>query len=567
MEALSRAPVEKCPTGIAGFDEISFGGVPRGRPTLVAGHAGSGKTLFALEFVLNGIEEFAEPGVFATFEESAGELATNVGSLGYDVPGHVAQNRLRVVQIALEPHAQVEAGAFDLEGLFLRLGSAIDAVGARRVAIDAVENLFSAFIDQRVLRGEFRRLLSWLKDRGVTALVTTERGMTSLTRDGIEEYIADCVIALDNRVEDQVATRRLRIVKYRGSAHQADECPFVVDDLGFAVMPITSAGLSYPASRERVSSGIVGLDDMLSGGYYRGSSVLVSGTSGAGKTSIAAHFVEAACRRGERALYLALEESPDQIERNMASIGVDLGRWRTDGRLRFHATRPTSSGIERHLVNLVSVVQQFNPDIVVIDPITAYRATARDDWVKQMLVRAVDLFKGRGITSLFSALTFGGDAPEGTAVAISSLVDAWLLLRNLEYSGERTRALYVCKARGIAHSNQVREFLLGGHGVELVDVAVDVDGQVLTGSARQLHENRRARNAQVRQVDEARRRRALEVKRRVLEAKIAAMRAELDDEVQALEVQLSGEGAQVAADSLASAALVQRRQRTGDDGE
>ena len=567
MEALSRAPVEKCPTGIAGFDEISFGGVPRGRPTLVAGHAGSGKTLFALEFVLNGIEEFAEPGVFATFEESAGELATNVGSLGYDVPGHVAQNRLRVVQIALEPHAQVEAGAFDLEGLFLRLGSAIDAVGARRVAIDAVENLFSAFIDQRVLRGEFRRLLSWLKDRGVTALVTTERGMTSLTRDGIEEYIADCVIALDNRVEDQVATRRLRIVKYRGSAHQADECPFVVDDLGFAVMPITSAGLSYPASRERVSSGIVGLDDMLSGGYYRGSSVLVSGTSGAGKTSIAAHFVEAACRRGERALYLALEESPDQIERNMASIGVDLGRWRTDGRLRFHATRPTSSGIERHLVNLVSVVQQFNPDIVVIDPITAYRATARDDWVKQMLVRAVDLFKGRGITSLFSALTFGGDAPEGTAVAISSLVDAWLLLRNLEFSGERTRALYVCKARGIAHSNQVREFLLGGHGVELVDVAVDVDGQVLTGSARQLHENRRARNAQVRQVDEARRRRALEVKRRVLEAKIAAMRAELDDEVQALEVQLSGEGAQVAADSLASAALVQRRQRTGDDGE
>lgn len=559
--------VEKCPTGIAGFDEISYGGLPLGRPTLVAGHAGSGKTLFALQFVLNGTERFGEPGVFVTFEESAGELAANVASLGHDVARYVASDRLRVVNIVLEPHTQVEAGQFDLEGLFLRLGAAVGAVGARRVAIDAVENLFSAFSDQHVLRGEFRRLMGWLKDRGVTALVTTERGQTTLTRNGIEEYIADCVIALDNRVEDQLATRRLRIVKYRGSAHHGDECPFVVDRSGFAVMPITSAGLAYTSSREKVSSGITGLDEMLSGGYYRGSSVLVSGTSGAGKTSIAAHFVDAGCRRGERALFVALEESPDQIERNMASIGIDLDPWRRAGLLQFHAARPTSNGLERHLVNLVGIVEEFRPAIVAIDPITAYRAAARDDWVKQMLVRAVDLFKGRGVTSLFTALSFGGDAPESTAVAISSLVDAWLLLRNLESYGERTRALYVCKARGMAHSNQVREFLLGDRGVELVDVAIDTDGQVITGSARQLLQSRHDQRARAREADEARRRKALDAKRRLLEARIAALRAELDEEIHALEAELTGEGVRIEAVELATAELVRRRQQMGGDGE
>jgi circadian clock protein KaiC len=435
------------------------------------------------------------------------------------------------------------------------------------VAIDAVENLFSAFSDQHVLRGEFRRLIGWLKERGVTALVTTERGQVTLTRNGIEEYIADCVIALDNRVEDQLATRRLRIVKYRGSVHHGDECPFVVERSGFAVLPITSAGLAYRASRERISAGIGGLDDMLSGGYYRGSSVLVSGTSGAGKTSIAAHFVDAACRRGERALYVALEESSDQIERNMASIGIDLGQWQRAGLLQFHAARPTSNGLERHLVNLVALVDSYRPAVVVLDPITAYRATARDDWVKQMLVRAVDLFKGRGITSLFTALTFGADAPESTAVAISSLVDAWLLLRNLESYGERTRALYVCKARGTAHSNQVREFLLGEHGVELVDVAIDADGQVITGSARQLHQSRREQQSRARAVDEARRRKALDVKRRALEARIVAMRAELEEEMQALDVELTGDETRLGADDRVTAELVHRRQRIGGDGE
>lgn len=558
---------EKCLTGIAGFDEISYGGLPAGRPTLVAGQAGAGKTLFALQFILNGIEHFGEPGVFATFEESAGELAINVASLGHDLAQHQAADRLRVVQFVLEPHAQMEAGQFDLEGLFLRLGCAIDAVGARRIAIDAVENLFSAFSDQHLLRGEFRRLMGWLKDRGVTAVVTTERGLTTLTRNGIEEYIADCVISLDNRVEDQLATRRLRIVKYRGSAHQGDECPFVVDRSGFAVMPITSAGLSYGSSHERISAGVEGLDRLLCGGYYRGSSVLVSGTSGAGKTSIAAHFVNAACSRGERALYVALEESPDQIERNMASIGLDLGQWRRAGLLQFQAARPTSNGLERHLVNLVGTVDDFRPDVVAIDPITAYRATGRDDWVKQMLVRAVDLFKGRGITALFTSLTMGADAPESTAVAISSLVDAWLLLRNLESCGERTRALYVCKARGIAHSNQVREFLLGPHGIELVEVAIDADGQVITGSARQLLMNRREQGVRSRRSDEQRRRHAIDLKRRVLEARIAAMRAELDNEIESLEAELAGEQARVKDDALAAADFLLRRERGGGDGE
>lgn len=560
-------PFGKCLTGITGFDEISHGGLPLGRPTLVAGHAGSGKTLFALQFILNGIERFGEPGVFATFEESAGELAANVASLGHDLAQHQAEQRLRVVQVVLEPHEQVESGDFDLEGLFVRLGSAIDAVGARRVVIDAVENLFSAFTDQHLLRGEFRRLMGWLKDRGVTAIVTTERGLNTLTRNGIEEYIADCVIALDNRVEEQLATRRLRIVKYRGSAHHGDECPFVVDRSGFAVMPITSAGLAYASSRDHVSSGVPGLDDLLCGGCYRGSAVLVSGTSGAGKTSVAAHFVDAACRRGERALYVALEESPDQIERNMASIGIDLAQWRRAGRLLYQAARPTSDGLERHLVNLVATVQDFRPDVVAIDPITAYRANGRDDWVKQMLVRAVDLFKGRGVTALFTSLTTGAEALESTSVAISSLVDVWLLLRNLESCGERTRALYVCKARGIAHSNQVREFRLGASGIELVDVAIDADGQVITGSARQLLLTRRDRLERARRADEARRRRAHEVKQRLLETRIAAMRAELDSEREALDAELSGVKAGIEDDDNARADLQLWRQRTGGDGE
>jgi circadian clock protein KaiC len=564
MTHVALPSLEKSETGIAGFDDISGGGLPLGRPTLLAGHAGSGKTLFALEFVLHGIEKFDESGVFVSFEETPEELAFNFGSLGFDLVRYQDENRLRVLHISLDPHELIEAGEYDLDGLFLRLGAAIDATGARRIALDAVENLFSAFTDLRILRSEFRRLMDWLKNKGITAVVTTERGTDSITRHGLEEYIADCVVALDNRIEGQLATRRLRIVKYRGSAHGSDEYPFVLDRSGFSVIPITSAGMAYPVSTERLSFGCASLDEMLSGGFYRGSSLLVTGTSGTGKSSISAQVVDAACRRGERCLYIALEESADQIERNMASIGFDLRHWRQAGLLRFHATRATSSGLESHLAMLTGLVNEYQPQMVVIDPITAFNVSADEERIKNILVRAVDLFKSRGITSLFTALTDGGDAPEATSVAISSLVDVWLLLRNLEFAGERTRGLYVCKARGIAHSNQIREFMLSNTGISLMDVLLDADGRILTGSARLLHQRLNEDAARIQTSEAERRRSKLEDRRRVLEAKIVAMRSEFDEELHALEEELEREHASSDQTSRTLAELAVRRGRTGE---
>ena len=541
MNDSQASALQKCPTGITGFDELSEGGLPRGRATLLAGQAGAGKTLFAMGFVLNGITQYQEPGVFVSFEENPGDLAVNIASLGFDLKRLQQENRLRILHLNLDPNQLIESGEFDLEGVFLRLGAAIDAIGARRIALDAVENLFSAFSDLRILRGEFRRLLNWLKDKGITAVVTTERGQSSITRHGLEEYIADCVVTLDNRVDDQIATRRRRIVKYRGSAHGSDECPFILDHNGFSVMPITSAGLAYTVSSERVSTGIPSLDAMLVGGGFRGSSILVTGTAGTGKSSIAAHLVDAACRRGERCLYVALEESRDQIERNMTSIGFDLAQWHRADLLRFHASRPTSSGLETHLATVIALVDAYQPNVVVVDPVSAFSTTTNDEAVKLMLIRLVDMLKSRSITSLFNALTSGNTVAESTAIGISSLMDVWFLLRNLELAGERTRGLYVCKARGMAHSNQIREFLLTDNGVRLIDVVLDDEGQLLTGSARQMHRTLKENEAATRQAETARRREALENRRHVVEAKIAALRAEFDEELRVLETALSQE--------------------------
>ncbi|MDO9600498.1 MAG: circadian clock protein KaiC [Azoarcus sp.] len=538
MTTMSVSQLQKCPTGITGFDDITGGGLPRGRPTLLAGHAGTGKTLFALEFILHGIERHGEPGVFVSFEETPAEIAINVASIGFDLALHQLENRLRVLHIDLGPDELVESGEYDLDGLFLRLGAAIDATGAQRIALDGVENLFAAFDDLRILRAEFRRLMCWFKDRNITAVVTTERGVATITRHGLEEYIADCVVTLDQRVDDQIATRRLRIVKYRGSAHGSDECPFVLDRNGFIVMPLSSAGLDYPVSSEKLSTGIGSLDSMLVGGIFRGSSVLVSGRSGTGKSSIAAHLVNAACARGERSLYVALEESPAQILRNMSSIGFDLKQWVDAGLLRFHAARPTARGLESHLVALSGMVEEFTPQIVVIDPITSLNSGQDSERVKAMLIRAVDLFKSRGITSLFTALTAGDEAPESTSVAVSSLVDVWLLLRNLESTGERTRALYVCKARGTAHSNQVREFLLTTEGVRLVDVMLGASGEILTGSGRLMREQQQTAERVASQADADQRRAILERRRRELDAKISALRAEYEEEIDALNAEI-----------------------------
>ncbi len=518
----------KCPTGIRGFDEITDGGLPRGRPTLVCGAAGCGKTLLAMEFLLRGILDYGEPGAFVAFEETAEELASNVRSLGFDLNALVAQDKLLVDHVRVERSEIEETGEYDLEGLFIRLGLAIDTVGAKRIVLDTLESLFSGFSNTAILRAELRRLFRWLKDRGVTAVITGERGDGALTRHGLEEYVSDCVILLDHRVNENISTRRLRVVKYRGSTHGTNEYPFLIDEDGISVVPITSLGLTHAASEERIPTGVSRLDTMLGGeGFYRGSSVLVSGTAGTGKTSLGAHFAAETCRRGEQCLYFAFEESASQLVRNMRSIGIDLQPHIDAGRLRFHASRPTLHGLEMHLAQIHREVERYQPRVVVIDPITNFTSAGSTREVNSMLLRIIDFFKARQITAMFTSLMAGGEAIESTEVGVSSLMDTWLLLKMLETNGERNRVLYVLKSRGMSHSRQVREFLLTERGIELVDVYTGPEG-VLTGSAR-LAQETRGRLAEQQECEEMeRRRRELSRKRQVIESQIADMQAELE---------------------------------------
>lgn len=519
----------KAATGIAGLDEITAGGLPRGRPTLLCGSAGCGKTLLAMEFLVRGAVQYGEPGVFMAFEESAEELAQNVRSLGFDLDDLAAQNKLVIDYVHIERSEIEETGEYDLEGLFIRLGLAIDSIGAKRVVLDTIETLFGGLSNPAILRSELRRLFRWLKDKGVTTIITGERGDGSLTRQGLEEYVSDCVILLDHRVNDQLSTRRLRIVKYRGSHHGTNEYPFLIDESGISVLPITSMGLKHTASPERISTGVPRLDTMLGGeGYYRGSSILVSGTAGTGKTSLAAHFVDAACRRGERCLYFAFEESEQQMVRNMRSIGIDLARWIEKGLLRFHASRPTLHGLESHLVAIHKMVSDFKPRVVIVDPLSNFHSVGSTFAVKAMLLRLVDFLKSEQITAFFTSLTTGGSALEKTEVEVSSLIDTWILLRDLEAAGERNRGLYVLKSRGMAHSNQIREFGLTAKGFDLRDAYVGSEG-VLTGSLREAQEARERAAEQTRKQDMERKRRDLMRKRKVLENQIAALQAEFDE--------------------------------------
>lgn len=459
----------KAPTGIAGLDEITGGGLPQGRPTLICGSAGCGKTLMAMEFLVRGATQYGEPGVFMSFEESAEELTQNVRSLGFDLDDLVASNQLVVDYVHVERSEIEETGEYDLEGLFIRLGYAIDSIGARRVVLDTLEVLFGGLSNQGILRAELRRLFRWLKDKGVTAVITGERGEGALTRYGLEEYISDCVILLDHRVSEQLAIRRLRIVKYRGSLHGTNEYPFLIDERGIEVLPVTSLGLEHEVSTERISTGIPALDGMLGGqGYYRGSSILISGGAGSGKTTLATRFVDAACRRGERCAYFAFEESKGQIIRNMRSIGTDLAPWVERGLLRFEASRPTLHGLERHLVLIHKLIRDFQPQVVVVDPVTNFLSVGSSADVKSMLLRLIDFLKVQQITLLFTSLTHGIETEE-TDVGISSLIDTWLLLRQVEVDGERIRGLSVRKSRGMAHSHQVRELVFSEHGIELTE--------------------------------------------------------------------------------------------------
>jgi circadian clock protein KaiC len=475
VRALDR--VHKTPTGITGLDEITYGGLPTGRPTLVCGGPGSGKTLLGISFLVNGAVRFGEPGVLMSFEENADDLAQDVASLGFDLDALVGGQQLVVDHVVIDRNEMEETGEYDLDGLFVRLDYAVTEIGARRVVLDTLESLFVAFRDEGILRAELRRLFRWLKSRGLTAVITGERGETSLTRHGLEEYVSDAVIVLDHRVVDQISTRCLRVVKFRGSTHGTNEYPFLIDASGVSVLPLTSLTLESAAPSDRVSSGLSALDDMLGGqGYFRGSSVLVSGTAGTGKTTLAAHFVDAACRRGDRSLYCLFEESAAQMERNMRAAGIDLRPHLDAGRLRLSADRPTRYGLEAHLIAMHRAVDEFRPDIVVLDPITTLLAVGSQSDVRAMLTRMIDFLKTRQVTALFTSLTPAGGPAESSDAFISSLMDTWILTELAEVERARRRSIAVLKSRGMAHSNEVRDFRITGGGIDIRPVPAGVGG-------------------------------------------------------------------------------------------
>jgi circadian clock protein KaiC len=528
--AADRFELQKCPTGIQGLDEITLGGIPRGRPTLITGGAGSGKTLIALEFLVKGATLYNEPGVFMAFEETGEELTTNVASLGFDLDGLAKQKKLAIDYVYIERSEIEETGEYDLEGLFVRLGNAIDSVKAKRVVLDTIEVLFGSLPNEGILRAELRRLFRWLKKRGVTALVTGERGSTTLTRYGLEEYVADCVVLLDHRVTDQISTRRLRVVKYRGSYHGTNEYPFLIDKDGISILPITSLGLTSDAPSKRVSTGIPRLDAMFGGkGFYKGSSVLVSGTAGTGKSTMSAQFVKSACKRGERALYLAFEESPKQIIRNMRSAGIDLEPYLHGKGLVIRSERPTLFGLEMHLLQMTKLVEQVSPHVVVMDPITNLISIGFEADVKSMLTRFVDFLKAKQVTSLFTSLTSPDGSLEQSAVGVSSLMDTWIVLKDIEGQGERNRGLTIVKSRGMAHSNQFRELRLTGNGIVLEDIYLGASG-ALTGAARaaQIAEEEAAALARKEEIE--RLGRHIERKRGVLESQLKVLRSEFEAE-------------------------------------
>ncbi|MEA3641411.1 MAG: circadian clock protein KaiC [Lamprobacter sp.] len=526
--SIANSALPKAATGISGLDEITSGGLPKGRTTLVCGGAGCGKTLLSMEFLVRGATELGEPGVFIAFEETPEELAQNVASLGFDLNDLVARGQLALDFVLVERSEFAETGDFDLSGLFIRLDYAIDSIGAKRVVLDTLETLFAGLPNPAILRAEFRRLFRWLKDKGVTAIVTGERGDGQLTRHGLEEYVSDCVITLDHQVRDQTWTRRLRVLKYRGSGHGTNDYPFLIDANGISVTPITSIGLDHPVSTERISTGIARLDAMLGDqGYFRGTSVLVSGTAGTGKSSLAGHFAAATCIRGERVLYFAFEESAAQIQRNMGAIGLDLKQWAEQGLLRFHNARPSFTGLEMHLALVHRAVTQFAPSVVILDPLNSFITRGNELEVKGMLTRLIDFLKMHQITAMFTSLTRGSDSLEQTDSAISSLIDTWLLLAAVNTGGERNRVISILKSRGMSHSNQTREFLITDQGIDLLDVYVGPGG-VLTGSARLAQEAIERSDQLERHQEIERRKQDLERRRAILDAQMTALEQEFE---------------------------------------
>ncbi|MGN6249027.1 MAG: circadian clock protein KaiC [Ginsengibacter sp.] len=518
----------KTPTGILGLDEITEGGLPKGRPTLICGEAGTGKTLFSLEFIINGAIKYDEPGVFVAFEEKTDELAINVASLGFDLKKLMREKKIRVDHVRIDRSEIEETGAYDLEGLFIRLGYAIDSIGAKRVVLDTIENLFTGLENEAILRSEIRRLFNWLKEKKVTAIITGERGEGKLTRQGLEEYVSDCVIVLDNRVQDQISTRRLRVMKYRGSVHGTNEYPFLIDDKGISVLPVTSLKLDHPVSNQKVSSGIPTLDEMLSGsGFYKGSSILVSGTAGTGKTSIAANFAKACCERKEKCLFFAFEESAGQIVRNMKSIDLDLEPYVQKGLLKFHASRPTIYGLEMHLVVFYNLIKEFKPTTVILDPITNLISVGDQDEVKSILIRLLDFLQQEQITVMLTALSLINHPYGNQEENISSLVDVWIAVQDIELNGERNRGIYVLKSRGMKSSNQVREFVITDNGIKIVELVIGPEG-VLIGSARNSYELEKAKEDVIKQHSVERKNREIERRKTILDNKIRSLTSKFE---------------------------------------
>ena len=528
----------KTHTGIEGLDEITEGGFPTGRPTLICGGAGCGKTLMSMQFLIKGITDFNENGVFMSFEEPSKDLSLNVKSLGFDLEKLKADKKLVVDFVRVERAEIEEAGEYDLDGLFLRLNHAIDSVNAKRVVLDTIETLFAGLDNQSILRAELRRLFHWLKEKGVTAIITGERGDGKLTRQGLEEYVSDCVIILDHRVIEQVSTRRLRIIKYRGSTHGTNEYPFLIDEQGISVLPITSLKLDNEVSSELVSTGVPGLDDMFDGGgFYRGSNILISGTAGTAKTTIASYFANEQCKKNEKVVFFAFEESPQQLVRNMKSIGIDLEKHIKKGLLQIHSSRPSLNGLELHLLTLRKLIREFKPTTVILDPISNLITVGNEHEVRSMLVRLIDMLKANNITAMFTSLNKQTDSfrPDLSEESVSSLVDTWISVRDMEGVGERNRGIFIIKSRGTGHSNQVREFVIRKSGIQLLDVEIGPNG-ILTGAARKSNELKRKATALKLQDELSRKDREIARKRKILEANIEALKNEFESVVEELSV-------------------------------
>lgn len=531
----------KCPTGIQGLDEITSGGLPQGRPTLVCGTAGSGKTLIGLNFLVSGAVSYSEPGVLVSFEETPEELIQNVRSLGWDLNQLIAQKKFLISHIHIDPYEIEETGDYNLEALFIRLEHLINAIAAKRIVLDTIETLFVGLSNETIVRSELQRLFRWLKSKGVTAIITGEKGENTLTRHGLEEYVADCVIRLDQRIQNEISTRRLQIVKYRGSSHGTNEYPFLINEKGISVLPITSVGLDHEISTERITTGIPRLDTMLGGqGYFRGSSILITGTAGTGKSTISAHFAQATCLRGEPCLYLAFEEAPQQILRNMLSVGLDLHPFVEKGLLKFQAVRPTAFGLEMHLIQINNLINELQPTVVIVDPMSNLVLGDNLLQSKAFFMRLIDSLKSQQITVMLTNLIAGNTSLEYTEIGISSLMDTWLELRVTENSGERNRVLYVLKSRGMEHSNQVREFVLTNEGIELKDVYLG-QGTVLTGTARNVQEAKEKAASLIRQQEFERKRRELERKQALVRSQIEALQTQLENEKEEFQLMIEQE--------------------------